>query len=72
MNAGAIDLCVPPSAELSLEVAEHLSFASNLEELELAKSGTTWHRAGSGGPTITLKIEGNAGSFTLNPSGGCR
>jgi hypothetical protein len=72
VNAGAIDLCVPPTAELSLDVAEQLTFATNLEDRHLTKSGTGWHRAGSGGPTIALKIEGNAASFTLNPSGGCR
>lgn len=72
VNAGAIDLCVPPTAELTLDVVEQLTFATNLEERQLTKSGTVWYRAGSGGPTIHLKIEGNAASFTLNPSGGCR
>ncbi|MDQ2941063.1 MAG: hypothetical protein M3R05_02610 [Chloroflexota bacterium] len=72
VNAGAIDLCVPPSAGLTLDVAEHLTFATNLEERDLTKSGTVWHRAGSGGATIDFKIEGNVASFTLNPSGGCR
>jgi len=72
VNAGAIDLCVPPSAELSLDVAEQLTFATNLEDSHLTKNGTVWHRAGSGGPAIDLSIEGNAASFNLNPAGGCR
>jgi hypothetical protein len=46
--------------------------ASQWVQRHLTKSSTVWHRAGSGGSTIHLKIEGNAASFTLNPSGGCR
>ncbi len=72
VNAGAIDLCVPTSAELTLDVAEQLTFATNLEESDLTKNGTVWQRAGSGGPAIDLSIEGNAASFNLNPSGDCR
>jgi hypothetical protein len=72
VNAGAIDLCVPTSAQLTLDVVEQLTFATNLDESHLTRSGTVWHRAGNGGPSIELAIEGNAASFTLNPSGGCR
>ena len=72
VNAGAIDLCVPTSAELTLDVAEQLTFATNLEESGLTQNGTVWQRAGSGGQAIDLSIEGNAASFNLNPSGDCR
>jgi hypothetical protein len=71
VNAGAIDLCVPADAALRLTVNEQLTFAHNLDDRGLAKSGTTWTRSGSGAE-IALDVQGNAASFTLDPDGGCR
>lgn len=70
VNAGAIDLCVPDAAALRLEVEEQLTFATNLDDAGLSQSGETWTRDGSG-PEISLHIEGNAASLTLNPEDGC-
>lgn len=70
-NAGAIELCVPPDADLRFEVEEQLTFATNLDDRGLSQSGETWTRPGSG-PSIDLSIEGNAASFTLDPEGGCK
>lgn len=71
VNAGSIDLCVAPTAALRLRVEEQLTFAHNLDDRGLARSGTTWTRAG-GGPLVDLSIVGNAASLTLDPEGGCR
>jgi hypothetical protein len=71
-NAGAIDLCVPPNAELTFHVTEQLTFAHNLDGQGLTQDGTTWTRSGSGGPSIELTVDGNAASFTLDPQGGCK
>ncbi len=70
INAGSVDVCVPPSAALRLEVPEHLAFDTNLDERGLSQSGQTWQRAGSG-PAITLTISGNAARFDLDPAEGC-
>lgn len=70
-NAGAIDLCVPADAALVLRVPDQLTFAHNLEQRGLTRDGDTWRRAGSGGDTIDLSVNGNAASFTLDPDGGC-
>jgi hypothetical protein len=70
VNAGAIDLCVPADAALRIGVNDQLTFVHNLDDSGLSQEGTTWTRAGSGGP-IDLDVEGNAANFTLNPSGGC-
>lgn len=73
VNAGAIDLCVPDNGGLRLRVNEQLTFVHNLGERGLTRNGETWVRnASGGGGTIDLDIEGNAASFTLNPTGGCR
>jgi hypothetical protein len=71
VNAGGIDLCLPDTAALALTVEEQLTFATNLDDAGLAQDGESWTREGSG-PTITLHIEGNAASLTLNPEDGCR
>ena len=70
-NAGAIDLCVPGNAALVLRVPDQLTFAHNLERRGLTRDGDTWRRAGTGGDTIDLSINGNAASFALDPDGGC-
>ena len=73
VNVGAIDLCVPAGAELRLTVPDQLTFVTNLGTRGLHQDGQTWTRAAStGGSPIDLRIEGNAGSFTLDPDGGCR
>lgn len=71
VNAGGIDLCVPDDAALRFEVAEQLTFATNLDDAGLTQSGETWTRSGSG-PQIVLEIEGNAANLTLDPEDGCR
>jgi len=71
VNAGSIDVCVPANAELRLTVREQLTFGTNLDQRGLARSGNVWQRAGSGGPVIRLEVSGNAGTFNLDPTGGC-
>lgn len=71
VNAGAIDLCVPPDAQLRLEVEDQFTFATSIQGPGLTQDGDVWTRAGSG-PAIDLSIQGNAASFTLDPEGGCK
>ncbi len=73
VNAGAIELCVPPDAVLRLTVNEQLTFVTNLADRGLQRSGTSWSRAGSAQDRlIDLAISGNVASFSLDPNGGCR
>ncbi|MFN8620796.1 MAG: DUF5668 domain-containing protein [Chloroflexota bacterium] len=71
VNAGSLDLCVPPDATLRLDLGGGFAFSTNLADQGLAHVGSTWTRAGTSDATITLHIEGNAGSLELDPAGGC-
>jgi hypothetical protein len=71
-NAGSIELCVPPQATLRFRVEEQLTFAHDLDDRGLARSGDIWTREGAvGAPVVDLSIQGNAANFSLDPAGGC-
>jgi hypothetical protein len=70
MNAGSLELCAPDGIGLAITLSEdNASFSHNLDELGMTREGDVW-RSGTG-DAITLSVEGNAASFTLNPDGGC-
>jgi hypothetical protein len=72
VNAGSVQLCVPSGAGLRI-TATGAAFGTNLADTDLTRSGDTWQSSGYAQAThrITLEVHGNAGSFDLNPSGGC-
>ncbi len=70
-NAGAIDVCVPSTAGLTLHLPNQFTFSNNLAQRGLARDGDTWTRSGAAGSSIELTINGTVGSFTLDPAGGC-
>jgi hypothetical protein len=71
MNAGSMELCIPDGVAFAITLEEsNITFSHNLDDSGLSRSGDTW-RGGSGAETITLGVQGNAASFTLNPDGGC-
>ena len=73
VNAGAIELCVPAGSQLRLRLTDQLTFAHNLDDRGLVKSGGTWTRSGTDATSlIDLSVTGAAASFTLDPDGGCR
>jgi len=70
MNAGSLALCVPEGVGLAITMSDdNVTFSHNLDDLGLTRQGDVW-RSGTG-DAITLSIEGNAASFTLNPEEGC-
>jgi Putative adhesin len=70
LNAGSLDLCVPDGVGVAITMSEdNVTFSHNLDDLGLTRQGDTW-RSGTG-DAISLSVEGNAGSFTLNPEDGC-
>lgn len=73
VNAGAIDVCTGDGVALSVTTSSNITFSHNLDESSLQKVGDTWSTAGYADATdqVHIELDGNAGSFTLNPEGGC-
>jgi hypothetical protein len=76
VNAGSIELCTDGALAIHLTLAENITFSHNLAESDLGRDGDTWSYVPSYPPgavvsLVDLHIAGNAGSFTLNPEGGC-
>jgi hypothetical protein len=72
VNAGTIEVCAPANAELRITIREQITFGTNLDQRGLSRTGNLWQRAGTGGPVIQLDVSGNAASFNLDPTGGCK
>jgi hypothetical protein len=71
MNAGSLQLCAPDGAVVAITIEDpNVTFSHNLDDLGLSRQGDTWS-IGSGAAGVTLDVEGNAASFTLNPEEGC-
>lgn len=71
VNAGSIELCVADGTAVEITVNDsNITFSHNLDDSGLDRSGDTW-RSGDGTADVILEIEGNAASFTYNPTGGC-
>jgi len=73
VNAGSIAFCVPAGAGLRLTTNGNITAGNNFASQGLTKSGDTWETAGfaTSAVQIDLDADANAGSFTLNPNGGC-
>lgn len=71
MNAGSLEVCVPEGTGVAITIEDaNVTFSHNLDEAGLTRQGDTWIDS-DGAPAVTLDVEGNAATFTLNPDGGC-
>jgi hypothetical protein len=72
-NAGSVALCVPPGVGLRLHTNESIVASYDFEDRGLVKDGSTWATPGfdTAGVKIELETRATAGSFSLNPEGGC-
>lgn len=72
-NAGAVKLCAPDGAALKLETGESVIGSYAYDGHGLVKVGSTWTTPGfdTAAVQIELHTSANAGSFTLDPGGGC-
>ena len=72
-NAGAVKLCAPEGAGLRLRTGESIIASYDYGGHGLVQNGSTWTTPGfdTAAVQIDLETRANAGSFTLNPGGGC-
>ncbi|MEO7295996.1 MAG: DUF5668 domain-containing protein [Candidatus Limnocylindria bacterium] len=72
MNAGSLELCVADGVGVAITIEEdNVTFSDNLDDSGLIREGNTWRTGDDAIPAVTLRVDGNAASFTLNPEGGC-
>jgi hypothetical protein len=73
VNAGSIELCTTGKVALRVTTEPNLTFSTNLDSTDLVKSGNSWSTASYEGASqqVRIQLSGNAGSFALNPEGGC-
>ena len=72
MNAGSLELCIPNGVTVAITIEEdNITFSDNLDDSGLIREGDTWRSGDDAIPTVTLRVDGNAASITLNPEGGC-
>jgi hypothetical protein len=72
-NAGSIEVCTDDGVALSVTTDTNFTFSDNLDDSDLQRVGDTWSTPGfaDASDQVRIDLEGNAGSFTLNPEGGC-
>jgi len=72
-NAGSVKLCAPPGAGLRLRTGESIIAGYDYAGHGLVQDGTTWTTPGfdTASVQIDLRTTANAGSFVLDPEGGC-
>jgi hypothetical protein len=74
VNAGSIKLCAPAELGLQITLGDNVAFGNNLDASGLERDGDTWRSPSyaTASRRVTLEVSGNAGSFDLNPTGGCQ
>lgn len=72
-NAGSVQLCAPPGAGLRLQTNESIVASYDFEDHGLIKSGSIWETPGYDAAVVKIELhaQANAGSFSLDPEGGC-
>lgn len=73
VNAGSIEVCTVDDVALQITSDPNITFATNLDETDLTQLGDTWTSDGyaDASDRVQIDLSGNAGSFDLNPEGGC-
>lgn len=72
-NAGSVNLCVPPGAGLKLRTNDSIVASYDVGDHGMVKTGSTWQTPGFDAAAVRIELDtqANAGSFSLNPEGGC-
>jgi LiaF transmembrane domain len=72
-NAGSVKLCAPEGAGLRLRTGDSIIASYDYAGRGLVQDGTTWTTPGydTADVQIDLETRASAGSFSLDPEGGC-
>jgi hypothetical protein len=72
VNAGSIELCVAPEAGLRIQTEGSILASYDFEGSGLTKNGSTWQTPGFDGAAVKIDLDAqaNAGSVSLNRTGG--
>jgi hypothetical protein len=72
-NAGAVRVCAPPDVALKITTGDNPLASYAIDGHGLVQDGSTWTSEGydSASIKIEMDVSANAGSFTLDPEGGC-
>jgi hypothetical protein len=72
-NAGSVKLCAPPGVALRLRTDDSVLASYDYDGHGLVQVGSTWETPGfdTAPVRIDLTTQGTAGSFELDPEGGC-
>jgi hypothetical protein len=72
VNAGSVKLCIAPGPGLRIQTDESIVASYDFEDAGLTKHGSTWETPGfdTADVKIDLRARANAGSVSLNRSGG--
>jgi hypothetical protein len=73
VNAGSVKLCGTPGVAIRIRTGGGVAAAYDFGGHGLAQTGSTWESPdyGTAAVRIDLEVQGNAGSFTLDPADGC-
>jgi hypothetical protein len=73
VNAGSVKLCTTPGVAIRIQTGEGVAASYDFDGHGLVRTGSTWRSPDySTAPVrVDLEVQGNAGSFSLDPAGGC-
>jgi hypothetical protein len=73
VNAGSVKLCTTPGVAIRIETGGGVAASYDFDGRDLVHTGSTWQSPGyaTAPVRVDLEVQGNAGSFTLDPVEGC-
>ena len=73
VNAGSVKLCTTPGVAIRIETGDGVAASYDFDGGDLVQTGSTWQSPGyaTAPVRVDLEVQGNAGSFTLDPAEGC-
>ncbi len=73
MNAGTVKLCTTPGVAIRIQTGDGVAASYDFDGHGLVHTGSIWQSPdyATAPVRVDLELQGNAGSFTLDPVGGC-